>query len=225
MCPWDGWEPASIAFCERRICAWVVEPSNAWSNVAYVLVGAWILWRRRERLDTAITAIAVAAILLGVGSFSFHATGVRIFEVVDVSGMYLISGLGLTFALQRLLGWADGGAVLFFAASALASSLVMVGLGNDGIVVFGVQVLATFAIEMGLRGRTPPGVGVWLLRAIVILGIALVIWLLDKHGPLCDPDNHLVTGHAGWHVLTALSLLCFYWFHERVRDAEAAVRR
>lgn len=225
MCPWDGWEPASIAFCERRICAWVVEPSNAWSNVAYVLVGAWILWRRRERLDTAITAIAVAAILLGVGSFSFHATGVRIFEVVDVSGMYLISGLGLTFALQRLLSWSDGVAVLFFAASALASSLVMVGLGNDGIVVFAVQVLATFAIEIGLRGRTPSGVGVWLVRAIVILGIALVIWLLDKHGPLCDPDNHLVTGHAVWHVLTALSLLCFYWFHERVRDAEAAVRR
>ena len=39
MCPWSDYAPATIAFCERRLCAWIVEPSNAWSNVAYVLVG------------------------------------------------------------------------------------------------------------------------------------------------------------------------------------------
>jgi hypothetical protein len=30
----------------------------------------------------------------------------------------------------------------------------------------------------------------------------------------CDPGDHLVQGHALWHVLSALSLLAAY-FHDR----------
>jgi hypothetical protein len=217
MCPWSGYAPATIAFCERRLCAWVVEPSNAWSNLAYVLVGLVILWRLRGRPATALTAIGIGVILLGIGSFAFHATGIRVFEVVDVSGMYVLSGLGLTFALQRLLGWRDGPAVAFLVGVILASSVLMVALGNDGIVVFAVQILAMVAIELVLRVRNPPGAGVWLLRACAVLAGAYAIWNLDFRGIVCDPDNHLVNGHAVWHVLTAVSVYLFYRFQEAVR--------
>lgn len=217
MCPWSGYAPATIAFCERRLCAWVVEPSNAWSNLAYVLVGLVILWRVRGRLATALTAIGVGVIVLGIGSFAFHATGIRVFEVVDVSGMYVLSGLGLTFALQRLLGWRDGPAVGFLVGVILASSLAMVALGNDGIVVFAIQILTMVGIELVLRSRNPPGAGIWLVRACVVLAIAYVIWNLDIHGIVCDPDNHLVNGHAVWHALTAASIGLFYRFQEVVR--------
>lgn len=221
MCPWSGYAPATIAFCERRLCAWVVEPSNAWSNVAYVLVGAWILWQRRGRPPSALSAIGVAAVLLGVGSFSFHATGVRMFEVVDVAGMYLISGLALTFALQRLRGWSDAGAVGFFVAVVVVSSIVMVGLGNDGIAMFGVQGVSALAMERRLWARTPADVGPWMLAGLGALGVALLVWVLDFRGTLCAPDNHFVTGHAVWHVLTAMALLCFFQFHARLRAEPA----
>ena len=168
MCPWSDYAPATIAFCERRLCAWVVEPSNAWSNVAYVLVGVWILWRRRARPATSLTATGVGAVLLGLGSFSFHATGIRLFEVVDVSGMYLISGLALTFALQRALGWGDGAAVGFFAASVLVSSLLMVALGNHGIIVFAVQTVTAIAIGYEIK-LTPEMIREVFERARVII--------------------------------------------------------
>lgn len=219
MCPWSGYAPATIAFCERRLCGWVAEPSNAWSNLAYVMVGGWILWRRRERLGTALSAIGVAAVLLGIASFSFHATGVRVFEVVDVSGMYLVSGLAVTFALQRLWGWSDGFAVAFFAVVVVASSLLMIALRNDGIVVFGAETFVAIVLEYRLRTDTPAGVQPWLLGAVGALAIGLGIWTLDLRGPLCNPDNHLVTGHAVWHVLTALSVLFFFRFQEGVRRA------
>jgi hypothetical protein len=217
MCPWSDYTPATIAFCERRICAWVVEPSNAWSNLVYVAVGVWILWRRRHRLDTALTAIGAAAVLLGLGSFSFHATGIRMFEVVDVSGMYLISGLAVTFALQRRLGWADGLAVAFFAGAVVVSSLLMIGLGNDGILMFAAQVLTAIVLEYRLRDGTPSAAIRWLLSAMSALAVGLVVWTLDLRGPLCHPDNHFVTGHAVWHTLTALSVLFFYRFQLAVR--------
>jgi hypothetical protein len=41
-CPWDALEPGTVAFCEARVCAWVAEPSNAWSSAAYVLAAAWL---------------------------------------------------------------------------------------------------------------------------------------------------------------------------------------
>ncbi len=217
MCPWSGYAPATIAFCERRLCAWVVEPSNAWSNAAYVLIGLWILWECRLRLGTALTAIGVGTVLLGLGSFSFHATGIRVFEVVDVSGMYVLSGLGLTFALQRLWGWSDGRAVAFLIACATASSGLMILLGNDGIVVFALEMTVMVLVELRLRGANPPGAGRWILSAVAVLVVAYVIWSLDFHGPLCDPDNHLVTGHAVWHALTALSVLLFYRFQVALR--------
>jgi hypothetical protein len=203
----------------------VVEPSNAWSNAAYVMVGLWILWRRRARPATALTSIGVAAVLLGVGSFSFHATGIRLFEVVDVSGMYLISGLALTFALQRALGWGDGIAVGFFAASVLLSGVLMVALGNNGIAMFALQTIAAIGIEARLWPSTPAAIAPWMLRAVVAFVAALFVWVLDKHGPLCDPDNHVVTGHAVWHVLTAVAILFFFHFHERLRDAGMARAR
>ncbi len=39
--------------------------------------------------------------------------------------------------------------------------------------------------------------------------IAFLIWNADKWSLLCAPDNHLVTGHAVWHVLTAVAIWCF----------------
>lgn len=203
------------------MCAWVVEPSNAWSNLAYVLVGWWVLRRALAAGGGALAAVGVAAILLGMGSFAFHATGVRVFEVVDVSGMYLISGLGLTFALRRLLGWSDAGALGFFAAMVLASSGLMIALGNDGIVVFGLETTAVAALEMHLRIRNPEGAGRWLLAAVGVLLLAFGIWQLDFTRVLCDPDNHWITGHAVWHVLTAGSILLFYEFQTRVAQGVA----
>lgn len=216
MCPWEGYAPATIAFCERRVCAWVVEPSNAWSNVAYVLVGIAVLWRCRPWGSTARWAIGIAAILLGLGSFAFHATGIRVFEVLDVSGMYLLSAIGLGFAGRRLFGWSDGAVVACIVGVVVASSLVMVALGNDGIAVFGIEMLLIIASELHLRVRNPPGAGIWLVRTVVVLLVALAIWVLDIRGPLCDPDNHLVTGHAVWHVLTALGILLYDRYEEGV---------
>ncbi len=217
MCPWSGYAPATIAFCERRLCAWVVEPSNAWSNVAYVAVGVWILWRCRPWLGTARTAIGAAAVALGIGSFAFHATGIRVFEVADVSSMYLVSGLGVTFPLQRLFHWSELRAIVCFAVLALGSSMLMIALGNDGIVVFALQMVIAVGLEVRLRRRNAPGAMVWLVRAVVALVVGYVIWNLDFRGPLCDPDNHLVTGHAVWHVLTAVAVACFDRFQAAVR--------
>lgn len=44
---------------------------------------------------------------------------------------------------------------------------------------------------------------------IFFVGVGLflcsfAIWVTDMIGTACDPHNHLITGHAIWHVLNAI---------------------
>lgn len=146
ICPWDGWEAASVSFCEARLCATVVEPSNAWSSMAYVLLGGWLLVRPEARRNWLLGSVAVANVMIGLGSFAFHATGTFVGELIDLFGMFLLSGL--------MLAWALG-----------------------------------------------------------LVTIAFTIWVTDTARLLCWPDNHLVTGHAIWHVLNAVAISRLFFFY------------
>ena len=47
---------------------------------------------------------------------------------------------------------------------------------------------------------------------MALFGVSYAIWWLDRLGVICDPTNHLVTGHAVWHLLGAASFLFWYRF-------------
>lgn len=218
-CPWSDHAPGTISFCEAKVCAWIVEPSNAWSNLAYVLAGILILRLAQRRAP--LVLIGVAAILIGIGSFLFHGTGTRWGELLDVSAMYLLSGLALAFLLRRLVPMSTLGFVGGYVAVVAASVLCMIALRTNGILVFAAQITAAVSAETYLYLRRPhdryPSYRhqTWMVASFAL---AFTIWNLDKWSVLCDPDNHLVTGHAIWHVLTAVAIVCFA-MHQQQRLA------
>jgi hypothetical protein len=188
--------------------AWVVEPSNAWSNLAYVIVGLVILTRARR--DPVQGLIAVASILIGFGSFGLHGTGTRWGELADVGAMYLMSGLGIIYAARRLSPMTSGELLASYVAIVGASIALMIALHNNGIFMFAGQITATVLAEVYLwqSGRRPQSYR-WQQAMIASFTAAFLVWNLDKWGVLCQPDNHLVTGHAVWHALTAVAVYCF----------------
>ena len=208
-CPWSAYEPGTIAFCEERLCAWVVEPSNAFSNVGYVIVGILVLLAARRRIPFFV--IGLASIFIGLGSFVFHGTGTRIGELLDVSAMYLLSAIGIVFAIRRLVPVSTTTFVVTYLAIVAASVGCMIGLHTNGILMFAAQFALATALEVaaywfGERARSYRWQ--WALAASFLAAFA--IWNLDKWNVLCDPTNHLVTGHAVWHVLTAVTIYCFF---------------
>ena len=103
-CPWDGHEPAALHWCERELCAWIEQPANTWSNLAYVIVGV-VIWRRAQREHKRpLAAIGAIEVLIAFGSFYFHASSTYLGEVMDVSAMFLFSGYWLVFNLWRFHG-------------------------------------------------------------------------------------------------------------------------
>lgn len=213
-CPWDGLTPGTVAFCEERLCAWVAEPSNTWSSLGYVFVGAWLLVHAARAKNGQLVAVAVAEIIIGVGSVFFHATGALAGETVDQVGMFLLSCLVLTYAYGHARGLAPGPTAALYAGAVVLSTAVLLAVPVVGIPLFGVQLAGGLGWELAHRRRaTDRALYRPLMQGITIFLVAFAVWTTDITGLLCDPDNHVLTGHAVWHLLNAVSIERLYRFY------------
>lgn len=217
MCPWDGWAPGTVSFCEDRLCAWVVEPSNTASSGAYLLAAAWMA---RDPARSGGWPIIVAQVMIGLGSMFFHGTGTFVGEMVDQTGMYLLSALILTEAIGASARWSAGTRGRVYAAAVVGSTLVNLVVRPIGIPLFaaqlalgvGWQVRLGWVAEPAERTRYP-----LLWGALGVFGGSFTVWALDIGRVWCDPDNHWVTGHAVWHCLNAVSTALLGRFYARGR--------
>jgi hypothetical protein len=202
-----------VAFCEERLCAWIVEPSNTVSSLAYVIVGA-LMWRAMERpRDARLVCIVIAQFVIGIGSVLFHGTGTLAGEWVDQAGMFLLSCLMLVFAASTAWGWSARRGAWSYGAAVVASAGVNAWMPRIGIPLFAAQIVAGVGWELRLHRRaTDPRPYRYLFRALAIFAVSFSFWVLDITGVVCRPDNHLVTGHAVWHVLNAVAIYELYRF-------------
>lgn len=206
VCPWSDWQPGTVHFCERRLCASIVEPSNTWSSLGYVVLGLLMLGRERTAVPL---AVAAAQIMIGVGSFFFHGTGTFAGEVVDQIGMFMLSVLILAATAAQHFSWSGRQTVAVYVGGVVVSTAAILVVGPAGIPLFGVQLAAGLGGQVWLWRRTPAGDRAVFRPFFVGIGIFLcsfAIWITDISGLVCDPDNHLITGHAIWHVLNAFSI-------------------
>ncbi len=214
-CPWSAFDAGTVHFCEERLCAWVAEPSNAWSSVFYVVIGVAMLLRSsRSAVQWAVFA---AQFMIGIGSFFFHASGIFWGEFVDQIGMFLLSALVLTFAAAQLRAWSTRRAAGTYVAMVILSSLLLLVVRPAGIPLFALQLAAGQGLQLwlwrrsGASDRYRP-----FLVGIGIFGVSFGIWLTDISGALCNPQNHFITGHAIWHALNAVSVGFLAVFYDRI---------
>ena len=212
-CPWDGFEAATIAFCENRLCSWVVEPANTWSNIGFVIVGLYLYWHAKRHSLPNLHYIGAIVFFEGLGSAFFHGSGTFIGEVADVGCMYLISGMFICVALLRIGTLNHRQALWLYLVIAVGSTAVLIWFKTIGIALFAFQVTLATILEIYLRRfrRSDVRYG-WLLTMVICFAIAFFIWNMDIRGIWCDPDNHIFTGHSAWHLLNAFCMYCYYQF-------------
>lgn len=208
-CPWHVLEQEAYNFCETQQCAWIQQPANTYSNLAYLVV-AVMIWRSQR-------TFAVPVLVLFVFSTFFHASGTVLGKFVDVAAMFVISMGLLTMALQRYYGLAKLQAHLVYWPG-LALSLVYLGVTGQGNFFFMSQVLVAVGFEVLLvRQNRDTLVPRRLFQSLGAFGIAGAMWLLDVKKILCWPDVHFFSGHALWHLFCAIAL----WFIYRAYSERA----
>ncbi len=217
LCPWDGFAPATISFCEARLCAVIAEPANAFTSLSKTLVGLWLMSRCWRRGQPALWAIVVAALLQGPLGFSLHATGTFWGEALDVSGMFLISATLLSFALARRFSWSTAQLTAGWLGLMLVSVAALLLVPRSGIPVFSAQVWVWLVLELRPRTAQSASSRRWLRWMIGCFLAGFGFWLADKTRLACDPDNHLLSGHAVWHLATSACLGFFFEYESSHR--------
>jgi hypothetical protein len=218
-------------YCEAIGPGIAAQPANSWSNLGFVVVGLAVLWdsgRRRpgrSRISTDdryAVLYGSVAVFLGLGSFAFHGSIRAWGGYVDVLSMHAFLSFVLAYDVARIHdrdwrwfgGWYGGLLAVFGIAigllppehgKTLFAALVAVALVVEAAVSY--QALRPWAPVRLLPRRVP-----WFWTGLGVFAMANLIWSISRtDGPWCEPDA-LIQGHALWHILSAISVACFYLY-------------
>ena len=230
---WSNWQPASCmpdhCFCEAQQNSIIRQPINTYSNLAFIFVGLvvfmiarrdWLNGKQNNLLDShrAYPIIfGTAAIVIGVGSFFYHASLTFLGQWLDVMGMYLFASFALVYTYARLRPIRS--ALFVFAYVVMKAMLGYLLIVNPDArrQIFAAMVYGIIALEALVWLVERPKIKLhYFVIALGALALAYGIWIADEAGGLCDPAS-LLQGHAIWHLLGAASafLLFLYYRSEK----------
>jgi hypothetical protein len=212
----DLFGPAIMTFCERALASFPMYPADTWSNVGPIAAGLFV-WRRALRDGRRdLRPLGIAGVVLGICSAVFHGTGTRLGELLDLAAMSGFVAAVFWLAWQRAYPFRRAEGLALATGLVVASVLAAVFAPTMGIPVFLALVAAAIALEARASRRL--GRSLWQSRAFLwilpTMALALTAWLLDFHHVVCDPDNHILSLHAVWHLLNGVPILLLY-HHQR----------
>lgn len=222
---WSGWKLSTgfpdKTFCEQIRNGPIRQPFNTWSSVIFIPIGLWVA--RRSLLDKLPSPrfspvrshkrygllYGGSLVILGIGSWLFHASLTYLGHFLDVTGMYFIGGFLFTYGLSRKLRQSATAFTLVYALVVLPLVLFQWFRPEVSRYAFAILILAALSIEIILH----KSLNNWLfVGAVVSLGLGFGIWILDETKLLCWPES-CFQGHAFWHILTAISTQFSYLYY------------
>lgn len=198
--------------CEAIHQELLKQPVNAWSSLAFAVVGLAVLASARSASRADRTNRVVFGLLLsatGIGSFLFHGP--------QPDTAHFLHDLTLVAALWFLVVVNTAGA---FSANRQTAAAVFLG----GVAVLALGLLISPGISNALVGIViilliASNVVTWThtgpirLRHAMAIGVLIAAVALNLAGrtdsPWCDPST-LLQAHAGWHVLAAVFLGLYF---------------
>jgi hypothetical protein len=229
-CPWSGWTPPNVDWCEEELCGWIVNPADTWSNLAYVAFGLLMWWIARQDPDRRRALFGPASVLVGAFSFAYHASYTYFLQFFDFVGMFVFCFTVISVNAVRLR-WVDlrgqlpvfvGGVVVFSLAVPVLSETTLPIQSLVAILI--ATILSQEAVLYSRVRQSPhaPRYATFALAIGLLTGGAAAS-LADVTRTWCDPQNHWLQGHALWHILTAASLYALFTFYGHVfRGADEA---
>ena len=198
-------------YCERTIPGLGAEPVNTLTNVAF-LIGAWLAWRLlASNPDNGprglIKVLIVTMATVGLGSFLFHAIGVRWAEWGDVIPILAFMLLYFWLVLTHLFQWpwwkSLAALIAFFSTTFYLESAVP-GTFLWGGAMYIPTILSLIGIVVALHLRRHAARSA-MLGAVIVFFCAYAARTLD---PFVCPVFPLGT-HFLWHLLNAALLYLF----------------
>lgn len=232
-CPWSGWAPPNVDWCEEELCSWVVNPADSVSNLAYIGFGLLMIRQARGHKASDIVGLfGPASILVGLLSFAYHASHTYFFQFFDFVGMFGFCWAPITANALRLEWIRPGARLPFYAAGvAICSALVPIvsetPLPIQTLVALLIAVVLVQELSIARQQRTssPATQRRLFFLALGLLAAAGLASLADITRTWCQPTNHWIQGHAVWHVLSAAALYALFRFYQQLPPPRPAPER
>lgn len=223
-CPWDGFAPPTIKYCENNLCSWITQPSNTWSNLIYWIFGFLLFQeiRKRNLKGAKLSFLWINAFLIGTASFLYHASFTFMMQFFDLSSMYMFSVTLLCLNLYRM-GLVQKKEI--FTVFLLILTVCMGALyafKPYGIPIFTLTAALAIGTEFIIyrTGSEKADYSRYKIGLFLILS-AFLFWALDfRRIWICDPDSHFFQGHAVWHILSGAAYWQFAMFFIDLQESE-----
>ncbi len=249
---WNNWISAggnSFHFCEFNKEGMIIkQTSNTWSNLGYLFVGCILFsiglkdhfHKGRHEVKNLLAKfpgftffLAFGLLHLFIGSFFYHASLTKTFQIIDQTGIYAIILALFTYNAFKAFPLIKIGEKLHSSHKLL----IGIGVGLNSIfiieiwkwdinIVFPVLLIGLLVVNLfNFRSKTLRKMYknyIWLALATMIAAASL--WILDRTNVWCSPTS-IFQGHALWHLLTALAVLLIYFYYRSEEiDLEPAVQ-
>lgn len=216
-------------YCERLGPGFWAEPVNAWTNLSFIAAAIWggMTARRRGEDSPAVWLLVGLAVLIGIGSFTFHTVAQVWSSFADTIPIWTFVALACGIAMVRIGGFrpgrvAVGALVLAAAVAVLVASLPDRAPRTAPPVLNGslqyapaVVALALFTLVGWWRGSPLTG---W-------IGAALAVFLVSLTARTLDPAvcaRWPLGLHWIWHLMNGLLIGLVLQIVIRARDARRA---
>ena len=210
----DGWPgsggptpPVGFPDCEAPRGGLIGQPTAAWTSLAFVALGIWIVGDPRLAPSHSRLLFAITIAGVGIGSFLGHAALTEWARSADSLAIKLLLVTFVTESLGRLRSWRQSAMVAIWAglaAAAVALELAWPDAGGPLLVA-----LAGAGIASAWATAGPP-TRLWLLGGLGLLGSATAVWWLGgEGGQLCAP-HAVFQLHGVWHILAAAGIASVY---------------
>ncbi len=238
--PWKSWRQAlgnATNFCElNRFDQLIVQPSNTWSNLGFIIVGLIFIsiakndhvYEERSNVNNLLAKfpgfsfiIGFSTLYMGIGSFMYHATLTYFFQKLDQTGMYFLLIAFISYLLFKIFpkikyrGKEYISNRFFIVCAVIVQLFFYFFLWKLPVnILFPSLTLLFILTNLFLMIKMKDNVSYTklIIASLITFLIAVTVWLLDITDKLCSPTS-IFQGHSLWHLLCAVSIFLAYMFY------------
>lgn len=215
----------NLKWCEETLCQVITEPANTWSNLAYGVVFIIMFLITRKLNSKTLRYTPYAMLIMGAGSFYYHASNNFLSQVFDFIGMFFFVHWLIFVNLMRAKKLNLNKSILIYSVFMIINTIAVFILYNNMVnfqSLIVIAVLLILASEFYARKmNSKPQSSKFLIAAFIGIIIAESFSILDITRVMCNPTNHFLQGHAIWHVTSSIALfLAFLYFKQFDNELE-----
>ena len=176
--------------------------------------------RKRKKTAWTIRTMGIAAIICGLCSFLYHMSYTKVFQFFDYLGMYVYMAVPITLNFRRLKIFTKY-QQYYVALTAILVEMFITYIADLYKIkiqlIMAVNIILALSLEIVLWRCKNTGSSANqninrrpFVIAVIFLLIGAMCSFLDLTGRWCNPTDHIIQGHAFWHVFTSIS---FYYIH------------